>query len=236
MKSLLAICLIVAAPFVWAGENPASISPVATVVKGEVLEVKDVDSYTYLRLKTRDGETWAAVGKSPIRKGAEVTIENVMVMNNFESKSLKRIFQTIVFGTLGGVGGSAPGAGNDMAAAHSGIAKSADVVNIHVPKAIGANAQTVAEIITKGAELKDKPVLVRGKVVKYNPGIMGKNWIHLRDGSGSAANNTNDVIVTTASDAKVGDIVTVKGVVRTDKDFGSGYDYKVLIEEATLQQ
>jgi hypothetical protein len=235
MKALLAICMIVAAASVWAVENPAPFPPAAVVVKGEVLEVKDVESYTYLRLKTKNGETWAAVGKTPVRKGAEVTIENVMVMNNFESKSLKKTFPTILFGTLGGAGGSAPAAGNDMAAAHSGIAKSADVVNIHVPKAIGANARTVAEIITKGAELKDKPVLVRGKVVKYNPGIMGKNWIHLRDGSGSAANNTNDVIVTTASDAKVGDIVTVKGVVRTDKDFGSGYSYKVLIEEATLR-
>ncbi len=236
MKALLAMCMIIAAPFVWAGENPAAVPPVATVVKGEVLEVKDVDSYTYLRLKTRDGETWAAVGKSPVRKGAEVTIENVMVMKNFESKSLKKTFQTIVFGTLGGAGGSAPGAGNDMAAAHSGIAKAADTVDIHVPKASGANARTVAEIITKGAELKDRPVLVRGKVVKYNPEIMGKNWIHLRDGSGSVANNTNDVLVTTTNQAKTGDVVTVKGVVRTDKDFGSGYSYKVLIEEATLQQ
>ena len=84
-----------------------------------------------------------------------------------------------------------------MAAAHAGVAKTADVGDIHVAKASGANARTVAEIVTKGAELKDKPVLVRGKVVKYNPEIMGKNWIHLRDGSGSASDNSNDVLVTT---------------------------------------
>jgi hypothetical protein len=77
---------------------------------------------------------------------------------------------------------------------------------------------------------------VRGKVVKYNPEIMGKNWIHLRDGSGTATANTNDILVTTANQAKLGDIVTVKGTVRTGKDFGAGYSYKVLIEEATLQQ
>ncbi|OIP09940.1 MAG: hypothetical protein AUK53_09600 [Betaproteobacteria bacterium CG2_30_59_46] len=65
---------------------------------------------------------------------------------------------------------------------------------------------------------------------------MGKNWIHLRDGSGSTANNTNDILVTTNNQAKLGDILTVKGVVHTDKNFGSGYSYKVLIEEATLQQ
>lgn len=232
MKALLAICMIVASTFVLAGENPVA----AGVVKGEVLEVKDVDSYTYLRLKTRDGETWAAVSKAPVRKGAAVTIENVMVMKNFESKSLKKTFQTIVFGTLGGAEGSAPGAGKGMAMAPSGLARTPDAADVHVPKASGSNARTVAEIVTKGAELKDKPVLVRGKVVKYTSGIMGKNWIHLRDGSGSVANDTNDVLVTTLSQAKTGDVVTVKGVVRTDKDFGSGYSYKVLIEEATLQQ
>ncbi len=112
-----------------------------------------------------------------------------MVANNFESKSLKKTFPTILFGTLGG---AADGA-NGMVTAHSGIGKTTDASDIHVPKAIGANAQTVEEIMTKSAELKDKPVLVRGKVVKYNPGIMGKNWIHLRDGSGSFSNNTNDV-------------------------------------------
>lgn len=235
MKALLSICMIVASSFVFAGEKPASTPPASAVVTGEVLEVKDVESYTYLRLKTKDGETWAAVSRAPVRKGAQVTIVNPMVMNNFESKSLKKTFPTILFGTLGNAGGSAPPAGKDMAAAHSGMVKTPDAGDIHVPKASGANARTVAEIITKGAELKDKPVLVRGKVVKYTPGIMGKNWIHLRDGSGSAADNTNDIIVTTTNQAKTGDIVTAKGIVRTDKDFGSGYAYKLLIEEATLQ-
>lgn len=234
MKFLLATCLIVAAPFVWAGESPVSPVPAATSVKGSVLEVKDVQSYTYLRLKTKDGETWAAVNKMPVKKGAEVTIENVMVMKNFESKSMKKTFPTILFGTIGVVAGGMPGAGNDMTAAHSGVAKTVDVGDVHVPKAIGANARTVAEIMTRSAELKDKPVLVRGKVVKYNPEIMGKNWVHLRDGTGSQANNTNDILVTTMSQAKVGDVVTVKGIVHADKDFGAGYSYKVLIEEATL--
>jgi len=236
MKALLSILLIVATTLVWAGETPAATPSATTAIKGDVLEVKDVDSYTYLRLKTKDGETWAAVGKFPVKLGDKVTIENVMVMNNFESKSLKKTFQTIVFGTLAGAGSSVTGSGNAMAMAHAGNAKIPDTGDVQVPKATGANARTVAEIITKSAELKDKPVLVRGKVVKYNAGIMGKNWIHLRDGTGSAAGNTNDVLVTTMSGTKVGDVVTVKGIVRTDKDFGSGYAYKILIEEATFQQ
>jgi hypothetical protein len=231
MKALLAICMLVSASFVLAGETP-----VVSTVKGEVLEIKDVDSYTYLRLKTKDGETWAAVNKTPVKKGAEVTIENVMVMNNFESKSLKMTFPTIFFGTLSGTGGSSPADRTDMTKAHSGLAKTIDTGDIHVPKASGPDARTVAEVMTKGADLKGQTVLVRGKVVKYNPEIMGKNWVHLRDGTGTTSNNTNDVLVTTMNQAKVGDIVTAKGVVRTDQDFGAGYSYKVLIEEATLQQ
>ena len=112
---------------------------------------------------------------------------------------------------------------------------SINAVDAHVTKAGSANARTVAEIMSKSAELKDKTVVVRGKVVKYNAEIMGKNWVHLRDGSGSAADGTNDILVTTKGRTNVGDIVTAKGVVRTDKDFGAGYTYKVLIEEATLR-
>jgi len=218
----------------WAAEKSAPLKTAS--INGKVLEVKDVDNYTYLRLKTKDGETWAAVARTPVKQGAEVTIENAMVMNNFESKSLKKKFDNIVFGTLGGAGAGVAGAGGDMAALHAGIAKAADVGDVKVPKATGPDARTVAEIVTKKTELKDKTVLVRGKVVKYTPEVLGKNWIHLRDGSGSASNNTHDVLVTTKDQARIGDVVVVKGVVHTDRDLGSGYSYKVLIEEATLRK
>ena len=72
--------------------------------------------------------------------------------------------------------------------------------------------------------------------MKYTPGVLGLNWIHLRDGSGSAADNTNDLVVTTKEQTKIGDVVVANGVVHTDKDLGSGYSYKVLVEEATLQK
>jgi hypothetical protein len=234
MKTLLAICLIVAAPTLWAAEPNTSPDLAGAVIKGQVLEFKDVGSYTYLRLKTADGETWAAVGKAPVKTGDKVTIENVMVMKDFESKALKKTFPTIIFGTLGGVGG-ALSPGKDLPPGHPAISQATDTENIHVPKASGANAQTVADIITKRSELKDQSVTVRGKVVKFSPNIMGKNWVHLRDGSGLAASDTNDILVTTSSQTKIGEVVTAKGIVRIDKDFGSGYAYKVLIEDASLQ-
>jgi hypothetical protein len=238
MKALLAICMIITATFVFAGESPANSIPAASAVKGEVLEVTQVESYTYLRLKTKDGETWAAVAKAPVKKGAIVTVENVTVMNDFESKTLKKTFPTILFGALSRSEGGAQEShaiGSDFLPANASLKKMETTADVKVPKAKGANAKTVAEIMSKGAELKDKVVIVSGKVVKYNAQIMGKNWIHLHDGSGSAADNTNDILVTSMSKANVGDIVTAKGIVRTNMDFGSGYSYKVLIEDATLQ-
>jgi len=200
---------------------------------GEVLETKDAAGYTYLRLKTDKGETWAAVGKSEVKKGATVMIVNGMEMTRFESKALGRTFDRIFFGNLVGAGpvASAPAAGNP----HGSVAK-VDIGDVRVAKADGPGARTVAEIVGKRAALKDKPVVVRGKVVKYSPGIMGKNWIHLQDGTGSAKEGTNDVVVTSKESARVGAVVVARGTVRTDVDLGSGYVYKVLVEEATLQK
>ncbi len=183
------------------------------------------------------------MNKAPVKQGAEVTIENAAVMKNFESKTLKRKFDTIVFGSLAGATATpvaarprAPpaGGGKDLGAMHSGMAKAVDVGDVKVAKASGADARTVAEIVGKPGELKNKPVVVRAKVVKFTPASSGKNWIHVRDGTGTDADGTNDVLVTSQAETKVGDVVLVKGIVRTDVDLGSGYAYKVLVEEATL--
>ncbi len=226
----LARMLLVAtiASSAWAADAPVAPAASRSTVSGVILEVQDVDSYTYVRLKTKEGETWAAVGKAPLKKGATIAIEDAMVMKNFESKSLKKTFPTIIFGNLAG-------SGKDTSDPHAGMAKTVDSAPIQVAKATGANARTVAEVVTKGAQLKDQQVQVRGKVVKFSGQIMGKNWIHLRDGTGSATDNSNDILVTSSAKAQVGDVVTVTGTVRIDKDFGAGYVYKVLIDEAKLQ-
>jgi len=237
MRLLLAVIAVFATSLVstaWAQGNPSA--PQGISIHGEVLEVMDVDAFTYLRLKTKDGETWAAVSKAPVKKGAEVTIENGVVMNNFESKSLKKTFDRIVFGNLAGAGDGAFPHTTDASGIHGRMPQPADTGSVKVAKASGPDARTVAEIVTKRVELKDKPVTVRGKVVKFTGGVMGKNWIHLRDGSGSSAENTNDLVVTTTDETQIGDVVVAKGVVRTDVNLGSGYSYAVLVDDAKLQK
>ncbi len=233
MKLFLVIVAMVWAGAGYAADQPAAVP--ASSLSGKVLEVKHADSYTYLRLKTKDGEMWAATSRAAIAKGAEVQLDHVMVMTNFQSKALNRKFDQIVFGDLAGAGGSTRSA--DMAAAHAGVQGmpgAPAAAEVKVAKATGANARTVAEVITGKTTLKDKPVLIRGKVVKYNPGILGRNWIHLADGTGTAAARTNDVLVTSSGETKVGAVVLVKGTVRTDQDFGAGYAYPVMIEATEL--
>jgi hypothetical protein len=209
----------------------------AAVLKGEVLEVREVDSYTYLRLKTADGEVWAAITKAPVKKGAVVGIANPAVMRDFESRTLNRRFDTIVFGTLADANAPAPTA---AAAVPQGAKDTAPPAAMPAPvkvgKATGTDARTVAEVVVGRDKLKDKSVSVRAQVVKVNRGIMGKNWFHVQDGSGSASAGTNDLVVTSKDIAAVGDVLDIKGMVRTEVQLGAGYHYSVLIDDAALRK
>lgn len=204
------------------------------LLSGKVLEVKDVENYTYLRLQTRDGEIWAAIPRTGVEVDAQVTIKNPSPMDGFESPSLHRIFDRIVFGTLADADSHSGAHGT--AAMHAAIGQQSGVAKVDVPKATGPDARTVAEVVEKTPDLNEHAVKIRGQVVKFTPNVLGKNWLHLRDGSGSVANGSNDILVVTQDEANVGDVVLVTGIVRTDRDLGSGYSYRVLIEEARLQR
>ena len=218
--------------------------PVAEGLTGKVLERIDAAPYCYLRLKTAKGEVWAAVPEAKIEKGAEVTLATPMLMNNFESKTLKRTFPEIYFGNLAPAGGApaapaapAMGAPAPGANPHAQVANTAATIEVgKVDKASGSDARTVAEIWAQKGSLKGKTVTVRGKIVRYSAGVMGKNWMHLQDGSGDAGKGTNDITVTSQDGAAKGDVVTARGTVATDKDFGAGYTYPMIIEDAKVQK
>lgn len=214
-----------------ATKTPLANAPAPTNnLSGKLLERIDASPYSYLKIQSEKGEVWAAVPETKIEKGADVTIFNAMQMNNFESKTLKRKFDVVFFGTM-----EAPAASPNPAMQHAEAAKGpSNAPDVKVDKASGADARTVAEIHAQKMALKEKPVTLRGKVVKFTAEVMSKNWIHLRDGSGDATKGDNDITVTTKSTAKVGDVVTVKGIVRVNKDFGSGYTYAVIIEDAKI--
>lgn len=97
-----------------------------------------------------------------------------------------------------------------------------------------SNLKTVAAVNQNKAALAGKTVSVKGKVVKVNNEIMGRNFVHVQDGTGDANSNNNNLVVTSKQTASVGDQVVISGVVVVNRDFGSGYMYPLLIEEATI--
>jgi len=94
--------------------------------------------------------------------------------------------------------------------------------------------KTVAEVFAEKDQLAGKPVTFRGKVVKTNANIMGKNWVHVRDGSGAKGDNDLTVTTTSPSLPDVGDTVLVTGTLALDQDFGMGYQYAVIVQNAEL--
>ncbi len=224
-----------------AAQAPASAMPQAAPAKapgktGKVAETMNSGGYTYVQVDTGSESVWAAAPEFAVKVGDPVIVPEGMPMVNYHSKTLDRTFDTVYFVPsimVGGEMGSAP-ANAQMPAGHPPINGStpapADVDFSGLAKPEGG--KTVAEIFSSKGELSGKEVSIRGKVVKFSPEIMGKNWIHLQDGSG--AEGTNDLTVTTSVMAKVGDTVLINGVLATDKDFGYGYKYDVIVEDAKV--
>ncbi len=216
-------------------------------ITGKVLETMNSGGYTYVNLQEKKGTTtWFAIPASPVTVGSTVTVKPGMPMGEFYSKSLKRKFSSIVFSP--GLVSDTPEESADKlkALAHKGVDLSAGfkgngssaepMATIKVHKAKGANAYRVAELFAKKGPTAGKKVVVRGKVVKVSEGIMRRNWLHLRDGSGSAAKKDDELVVTSPKSAKVGEVVTVRGTLVRDKDFGAGYRFAVIVEDAEISR
>jgi hypothetical protein len=207
-------------------------SATGDVLTGTLVEQIAAAPYVYLRLKTETGEVWAAVNQTPLTNGAQVSVYNALLMEQFESKSLNRTFDRIYFGSLEAPG--AASAGGEAAPTSVGAPPAVDAKVGAVEKARGADARTIGELWAQRATLSGKSVSIRGVVVKYNAGVMGKNWIHLQDGSGDAAAGTHDITVTSMDAAAMGATVTITGTVRVNKDFGAGYTYALIVEDAKV--
>lgn len=245
---LACVVLATTLPIACGGAKPATPAPAAATAAqpanpnaftGTIAETMNSGGYTYARLQAAGKEdVWIAGNEFPAKTGETLSVTLEMPMQNFESKTLKRTFPVIYFVAnvghdgqpLPGAAGAAPG-GLPMATAH-GSAPAAPVTVEPVAPAPGGIS--IADLWATRASLAGKPVTVRGKIVKVNTAIMNRNWIHLQDGSGSAADGTNDITITTDGEAKLGDVVTVTGVLATEKDFGAGYAYKAIVENAKL--
>lgn len=192
-------------------------------ISGTVIETLDSGGFTYVHFSTAKGERWAAVGQAELPAGAKITIAPSTVADRFASQPLKRTFDNLIFGALTSVESTGEGMPAPMTS-RPAAAK--------VSKAEGEHAKTIAEVWANQAKIQDgEPIVVRGTVTRVLRGIMDRNWIHLRDGSGKE----DEITVTSQDSPSVGSVVTATGKLYRNKDFGSGYKYAVLVEGAKVQ-
>lgn len=199
-----------------------------TSVHNVLVEEKiDASTYSYLKVNENNNSYWIAVNKMDINPGEYVMFSKAMEMQNFKSETLGRTFDRILF-----VDDARKSESNtDLKSPHQNIAAGKDE-SINIPKL--KDGYTVEQIYKMKNELEFKTVKVKGKVVKVNENIMGTNWIHIQDGTGS--DETHDLLVTSNQSVKVGSIVIAEGKVIKDKDFGSGYSYNVLLENCKISE
>jgi hypothetical protein len=196
----------------------------------EVTEVIQATNYTYLKVNENMAERWVAVTKQEINVGDVFYYDGALQMNNFKSKDLDRTFDEIYFVTqISKTPIVREKMGSGMPA-HSGKIETQKLSSITLEKS--ANEITLASIFEKRDEFAAKEFEIRGIVVKVNKQVMGKNWIHIQDGTDF--NSDFDLTITTQDLAEMGDEVTFKGKISVNKDFGSGYRYDVIMEDAVL--
>ena len=215
--------------------------------EGTVMEVIDAGRHIYISVKTGEKLVWIAVADFDGKPGDEVLVPPGVPVSDLHSEKLNRSFKMIYFvGNIHKVDKNA--AGNEKSILPESHSTTSPTQNrmIHpsmedltagpavdigkVEKAKGG--KTVFEIISESKNLAGKNILVRAKVTRFKPNIMGKNWLHVRDGSGDKGQN--DLVVTTGDKARIGDLILIRGIVSVDRDFGFGKKYPVIVENAKI--
>jgi hypothetical protein len=204
----------------------------------KVAEVVQTSNYTYLKVSDNGSENWIAVTRQEAAPGEVYYYDQALEMKNFNSKELNRTFETIYF--VQGLSkepvaaAATPPAGMEMggamAAQHTG--KVALVKKAGITIAPVAGSVSIAQLYADKEKYSGKVIKMKGQVVKINEEVMGKNWIHIQDGSGDTGNF--DLAVTTLDGMKMDDVVTFEGTISLNKDFGAGYFYELIMEDAKL--
>lgn len=195
----------------------------------KVEEVIQTSQYTYLKVSENGTENWIAITRQEAAVGQTYYYDKALEMTNFKSKELNRTFNIIYF--VQGISAQ-PIAAADMQSPenHTGKVAEGKKEGISVTPATGS--VTIAELYKSRTNYAGKIIKMKGQVVKINEQVMGKNWIHLQDGTGESGDF--DLTVTTLAGAKMDEVVTFEGTISINKDFSHGYVYEVIMEDAKL--
>jgi len=192
-----------------------------------ISEVIQTTKYTYFLVEEGDNEYWMAVTKREATKGDVIYYSNPLEMNNFVSKELGRTFPTILF---------VQNVSNEPIMYENAASPLMDqtkpetvkVDNVKINPVKGGIS--ISDLYGEKNKYEGKTVIIRGVVTRYNHMVMGKNWVHIQDGT--EYSGEFDLTVTTMDSLAVGNTVTFTGIISLNKDFGSGYFYKIIMEEA----
>lgn len=213
----------------------ADESKQSTVHEVIVQEVLHVNEYSYIRVLEEGQESWIAAPTTPVEIGKKYYYGKSMEMKNFESKDLGKTFETVYF---------VERISDNLEEATIPLTENPHPENTtkEATKPIIEKKEVIIEAATEGISLAElfknrekynnTVVTLKGEVTKYNPAIMNLNWIHLQDGTDF--NGEFDLTLTTKSEVKVGDVITIKGKVALNKDFGAGYLYTIIVENTEL--
>ena len=230
MRHLLYISIIILLGTSCQNSGSRKAVPVSDIHEVVVDEVLQAGSYTYLHVNERGMEKWLSVPSMIASAGDTYYYVGGLVMENFESKDLNRTFESVLF--LEQVYSTPPQPQTQETASgspHTGAVE-AEKMNFSVETAEGGI--TIAELFSDKKAYDGKTVRIRGAVTKFNPAIMDKNWIHLQDGTDH--DGIFDLTVTSGQMVEPGATITVEGKISLDKDFGFGYFYEVIMEDAEI--
>lgn len=209
-------------------------------ISGSVTETMNTAGYTYIKVDTGTEEIWVAAPEFEVKVGDPVIVGQSLPMPNYHSNTLDRDFDVVHFAGNVAVAGEGmalsenPGmAGHENCdlddEAHARPAPVEVEVDFSTLKPLGGG-KTLAEVFAQRTALVGQEIGIRAKVVKFSPNIMKTNWIHLQDGS----EGNRDLTITSAATPGVGDTVVVKGTLEQNQDFGYGYKYDLIIQNADV--
>lgn len=201
-----------------------------TVLATETLNTK---KYVYIKVTENGNTFWIATAKQPIEIGKNYYYRNPLLKTNFESREHNRMFDSIYL--VSNLVSHNHGTGNLTADFSKPTPKTEtsqkQVIETHTNTVVEHKGSLkIAELVANPKQYEGKTVQLSGKVVKVNPNIMKRNWLHLQDGS----KNNYDLVVTSNTFVPEGQTVTMRAKVSLNKDFGAGYRYDLILEDGVL--
>lgn len=241
LTMLKVLCLFVFTMVLWSCHSTQPESLITTdpnVHKVIVLEQIHTSQYTYLLVNEGGDEVWLALPKTEVKIGEVYYYTNAMLMQDFPSKELGRVFDQILF--IQGVSETPPdiqplALPGIQEPAHNPHAENEPHPEVHMEVKLNTDPQaiTIATLLSNPEKFAGKKISIQGKVTKFNAQIMGRNWIHIQDGTESDGNA--DLTITSQEIVQPEQVYTFEGIISVNKDFGAGYQYAIILEDAKVK-